>query len=83
MTYLGVKTKVTDVGTRLYKLLQHDLYVLSLEIGRFVIMMCVCETDKDTDAGRSRDREQADSHKEVPFLYLNQQGEEARDEVTE
>lgn len=46
-------------------------------------MMCVCETDKDTDAGRSRDREQADSHKEVPFLYLNRQGEEARDEVTE
>lgn len=40
-------------------------------------------TDKDTDEGRSRDREQVSSNKEVPFLYLNRQGDQALEEATE
>lgn len=42
LTYGGVRTKVTDAGTQQCKLLKFDLYLLSLEIGRFVIMGCVC-----------------------------------------
>lgn len=67
MTYRDVKTKVTDVGIQQCKLLEFDLYLLSLDIiGRSVIMVCVwvCVCDvRDGERhrwGRKGGRELAD-----------------------